>query len=129
MPNQNRSNANFFSDLDTETLDAPHCDAMVLTHQVEDFEMSCTLIDLGASIKVSLLLTLQTMRILVILGFGKTSSKVAGQLNLTIITPLFNLLIEFFVVNTQYNMIMGRTGYISCDQCPPPTIRYCALKE
>ncbi|KFK36506.1 hypothetical protein AALP_AA4G133100 [Arabis alpina] len=124
-----------FDEQDTEGLDQPHNDPLVINLTVYDFNIARVLIDTGSSVDVIFKKTLERMKIdlSIIKGQPKPITGFSGEITMTMGTVRLPVqadnvkkMVDFTVSDhpTIYNIIMG-TPWLNQMQAVPSTYHLC----
>ncbi|KAG7556949.1 Ubiquitin-conjugating enzyme/RWD-like [Arabidopsis suecica] len=125
-----------FDNSDTQGLTGPHDDALVITLDVVNFEVTRCLIDTGSSVDLIFLSTLQRMGIskadiigppAPLVAFTSDTSMSLGNIKLPVLTAGVPKIVEFIVFDrpAAYNIILG-TPWIYQMKAIPSTYHQCA---
>ncbi|KFK22592.1 hypothetical protein AALP_AAs74016U000200 [Arabis alpina] len=124
-----------FDEKDTEGLDQPHNDPLVINLTVYDFNIAHVLIDTGSSVDVILKKTLERMKIDLstikgrpkpITGFSGETTMTMGTIRLPVQAGNVKHMVNFTVSNHPaiYNVIMG-TPWLNLMRAVPSTYHLC----
>ncbi|KAG7533106.1 Retrotransposon gag domain [Arabidopsis thaliana x Arabidopsis arenosa] len=124
-----------FDNSDTQGLTGPHDDALVITLDVANFEVTRCLIDNGSSVDLIFLSTLQRMEIskadiigppAPLVAFTSDTSMSLGNIKLPVLTAGVPKIVEFIVFDrpAAYNIILG-TPWIYQMKAIPSTYHQC----
>ncbi|KAG7552339.1 Ribonuclease H-like superfamily [Arabidopsis thaliana x Arabidopsis arenosa] len=124
-----------FDNSDTQGLTGPHDDALVITLDVANFEVTRCLIDTGSSVDLIFLSTLQRMGIskadiigppAPLVAFTSDTSMSLGNIKLPVLAARVPKIVEFIVFDrpAAYNIILG-TPWIYQMKAIPSTYHQC----
>ncbi|KAG7559439.1 Ribonuclease H domain [Arabidopsis thaliana x Arabidopsis arenosa] len=124
-----------FGNSDTQGLTGPHDDALVITLDVANFEVTRCLIDTGSSVDLIFLSTLQRMGIskadtigppAPLIAFTSDTSMSLGNIKLPVLAAGVPKIVEFIVFDrpAAYNIILG-TPWIYQMKAIPSTYHQC----
>ncbi|KFK39480.1 hypothetical protein AALP_AA3G249600 [Arabis alpina] len=124
-----------FDEQDTEGLDQPHNDPLVINLTVYDFNVARVLIDTGSSVDVISKKTLERMKINLstikgrpkpITGFSGETTMTMGTIRLPVQAGKVKKMVDFTVSDHPgiYNMIMG-TPWLNLMRAVPSTYHLC----
>ncbi|KAG7567966.1 Retrotransposon gag domain [Arabidopsis thaliana x Arabidopsis arenosa] len=124
-----------FDNSDTQGLTGPHDDALVITLDIANFEVTRCLIDTGSSVDLIFLSTLQRMGIskadiigtpAPLVAFTSDTSMSLGNIKLPVLAAGVPKIVEFFVFDrpAAYNIILG-TPWIYQMKAIPLTYHQC----
>ncbi|KFK45066.1 hypothetical protein AALP_AA1G339100 [Arabis alpina] len=124
-----------FDEKDTEGLDQPHNDPLVINLTVYDFNVARVLIDTGSSVDVIFKKTLERMKIDLstikgrpkpITGFSGETTMTMGTIRLPVQAGNMKKMVDFTVSDHPaiYNMIMG-TPWLNLMRVVPSTYHLC----
>ncbi|KAG7568071.1 Retrotransposon gag domain [Arabidopsis thaliana x Arabidopsis arenosa] len=124
-----------FDNSDTQGLTGPHDDALVITLDVANFEVTRCLIDTGSSVDLIFLSTLQRMGIskadiigppVPLVAFTSDTSMSLGNIKLPVLAAGVPKIVEFIVFDrpAAYNIILG-TPWIYQMKAIPSTYHQC----
>ncbi|KAG7594211.1 hypothetical protein ISN45_Aa01g029780 [Arabidopsis thaliana x Arabidopsis arenosa] len=124
-----------FDNSDTQGLTGPHDDALVITLDVANFEVTRCLIDTGSSVDLIFLSTLQRMGIskadivgppAPLVAFTSDTSMSLGNIKLPVLAAGIPKIVEFIVFDrpAAYNIILG-TPWIYQMKAIPSTYHQC----
>ncbi|KAG7588540.1 Ribonuclease H-like superfamily [Arabidopsis suecica] len=124
-----------FDNSDTQGLSGPHDDALVITLDVANFEVTRCLIDIGSSVDLIFLSTLQRMGIsktdiigppAPLVAFTSDTSMSLGNIKLPVLAAGVPKIVEFIIFDrpAAYNIILG-TPWIYQMKAIPSTYHQC----